>query len=586
MKAEVEKLIAIAVQKLVANGQIPVHEQPIATVERTRDATHGDFACHLALTLAKTLRQPPRKLAEALVSALPTATLVKKVEIAGPGFINFYLNPNAYLELLQHIIAQGANYGHSAIGADKKIQVEFVSANPTGPLHVGHGRGAAYGSVVANLLEAIGFSVQKEYYVNDAGRQMDILATSIWIRYLELCGEEIPFPANGYRGDYVWDIAAALHRTYGNVYRHAADTVFADLPLDACAGGDKELFVDALISRAKQLLGQQNYRTVFELGLNVILQDIRTDLEQFGVSYDAWYSEQSLAERGAIKHCIQRLQDAGHLYAHNGAVWFRSSAFGDEKDRVLVRENGQATYFASDIAYHLNKFERGFDRVVDIWGADHHGYAPRVKAALSALGVDPKRLEIMFVQFAILYRGEERVQMSTRSGEFVTLRELRQEVGRDAARFFYVMRTCEQHLDFDLNLAKSQSADNPVYYVQYAHARIRSVFRQAQEKGLTVDLNPSLDTLKQLILNQEQTLLRNLSRYPEVVESAALQYAPHQLTNYLRNLANDFHSYYNAHPFLVEDTMLRNARLNLIHAVAIVLYNGLNLLGIVAPESM
>lgn len=586
MKAEVEKLIATAIQNLIASGQIPVSAAPVAIVERTREAAHGDFATNLALLLAKTLRQPPRELAKTVVSALPASALVEKIEIAGPGFVNFYLKQDAYWQQAQQIIAQGANYGRSVKGAGVKIQVEFVSANPTGPLHVGHGRGAAYGSVLSNLLEATGFTVQREYYVNDAGRQMDILAISVWIRYLELCGEVLSFPVNGYRGDYVWDIAATLHRTYGATFARTANAVLTDLPSDADNGGDKELFIDALIARTKRLLGEENYRTVFDLGLNILTKDIRDDLAQFGVNYDLWYSERSLTQRGAIEHCIARLQTAGHVYTQDGALWFRSSDFGDEKDRVLVRENGQATYFASDIAYHLDKIERGFDRMIDIWGADHHGYVTRVKAALSALGVDPNCLAVLLIQFAVLYRGQERVQMSTRSGEFVTLRALRHEVGCDAARFFYVNRSHEQHLDFDLDLAKSQSADNPVYYIQYAHARIRSVFRQAHEKGLTFDLNADLNILKNLTLHQEQTLLRNLSRYPEIVENAALQYAPHQLTHYLRNLANDFHSYYNAHAFLVENPIMRTARLNLIHAVEIVLRNGLNLLGVTAPENM
>jgi len=586
MKAELQQLVATALARIVAAGQAPDNAVVSPLIERTRDPAHGDFACNLALVLAKAARQPPRVLAEAILAALPTSSLVARVEIAGPGFINFYIHPTAYSRLLPQIIEQGPAYGRSDLGAGQRVQVEFVSANPTGPLHVGHGRGAAYGASVADLLEAVGFNVHREYYVNDAGRQMDILATSVWLRYLELCGDELPFPTNGYKGDYVWDIAATLHREHGDAYRHTTDETFADLPLDAPAGGDKELHIDALIARAKYLLGDLRYRYVFELGLNTLVDDIRDDLEQFGVRYDEWYSERSLAERGVVNQCIERLRAAGHLYEQEGALWFRSSTFGDEKDRVVVRENGQTTYFASDIAYHLDKLERGFARVIDIWGADHHGYVPRVKAALRALGENSDRLDVLLVQFAILYRGGEKAQMSTRSGEFVTLRELRKEVGRDAARFFYVMRKCEQHLDFDLDLAKSQSADNPVYYIQYAHARIHSVFRQAGEKGLAVEPNPSVQHLEQLTEPQEQALLRTLSRYPEVVESAALQHEPHQLTHYLRELANDFHVYYNAHQFLVEDATLREARLKLILAVGVVLRNGLNLLGVAAPEGM
>jgi arginyl-tRNA synthetase len=586
MKADLQQLVGAALARLVADGKIPQDKVSQPVIERTRDPAHGDFASNVALVLAKPARLKPRDLAASIVAALPDSGLLQQVEIAGPGFINFHLSPRAYLALVPEIIARGPAFGRSRLGAGRSVQVEFVSANPTGPLHVGHGRGAAYGAAVADLLEAVGFRVHREYYVNDAGRQMDILAASVWLRYLELCGEELPFPSNGYKGDYVWDIAATLHREHGDAYRHGGHELLEGLPEDAPQGGDKELYIDAVIERTKRLLGDNRYRYVFELGLNTIVDDIRDDLEQFGVLYAEWYSERSLSESGAVNKCIQRLREAGHLYERSGATWFCSTEFGDEKDRVVVRENGQTTYFASDIAYHLDKMERGFDRVIDVWGADHHGYVPRVKAALRALGEDPSRLDVLLVQFAILYRGGEKAQMSTRSGDFVTLRELRKEVGRDAARFFYVMRKCEQHLDFDLDLAKSQSADNPVYYVQYAHARIHSVFRQAGEKGVGPNLTPGeahLDLLKE---THEQALLRTLSRYPEVVEAAALNEEPHQLTHYLRELANDFHTYYNAHQFLVDDPGLRDARLKLILAARVVLSNGLNLLGVSAPESM
>jgi arginyl-tRNA synthetase len=535
---------------------------------------------------SKAAKMRPRDLAERLVAVLPASGMVAAVEIAGPGFINFRLADDAYRVLVPEILQQGHSHGRSTLGAGKRVQVEFVSANPTGPLHVGHGRGAAYGAVVADLLEAVGYDVHREYYVNDAGRQMDILATSVWLRYLELCGEALTFPSNGYRGDYVWDIAASLHRDHGDAYRHMADEVFDGVPLDAPAGGDKEAHIDGLIARAKELLGDNRYRFVFELALNVILDDIRDDLNLFGVDYQEWYSERSLTESGAVNKAIDRLRDSGHLYEKAGAWWFRSTDFGDEKDRVVVRENGQTTYFASDIAYHMDKLERGFDRVIDIWGADHHGYVPRVKAALQAMGEDTSRFDVLLVQFAVLYRGGEKVQMSTRSGEFVTLRELRKEVGRDAARFFYVMRKCEQHMDFDLDLAKSQSSDNPVYYVQYAHARIHAVLRQAAEKLIDVEPSEGATNLERLVEPHEMDLLKTLSRYPEIVESAASNEEPHQLTHYLRELANDFHTYYNAHQFLVEDALLRDARIKLILATREVLRNGLNLLGVSAPEQM
>ena len=593
MKQDIKAILSAALDTLIAEGRLTLDECPEIQVDRARDSTHGDFATNLALLLAKPARAKPRDLAQQLVDALPTSPLVARVEIAGPGFINFFLAVEAYRTLVPRILESGPDYGLSRIGAGQRVQVEFVSANPTGPLHVGHGRGAAYGAVVADLLAAVGFEVHREYYVNDAGRQMDILGTSVWLRYLELCGEQLRFPSNGYKGDYVWDIAATLHREHGDAYRVESEQVFAGLPADAPVegepqdqSGDKEAHIDGLIAAAKRLLGDNRYRYVFELGLNTILDDIREDLAQFGVTYQEWYSERSLTESGAVNRAIERLRASGHVYEQNGALWFRSTAFGDEKDRVVVRENGQSTYFASDIAYHMDKLERGFDRVIDIWGADHHGYIPRVKAALQALGDDADKLDVLLVQFAILYRGGEKAQMSTRSGEFVTLRELRKEVGRDAARFFYVMRRCEQHMDFDLDLAKSESSDNPVYYVQYAHARVCAVLRQAAERGLVIEPSAGTHNLERLTEAHEQALLRTLSRYPEIVELAALKAEPHQLTHYLRELANDLHTYYNAHQFLVDEAELRDARIKLILATRQVLRNGLGLIGVSAPESM
>ncbi|MEW8484537.1 MAG: arginine--tRNA ligase [Candidatus Thiodiazotropha sp.] len=586
MKKQIEQLVAAALQQLIQDGVIPQGAVVAPKIERTRDSRHGDFSTNIAMVLAKPAGANPRELAQRLLDALPASDLLEGCAIAGPGFINFTLAASAYHSLIPAILDQGQGYGRSELGRGKRIQVEFVSANPTGPLHVGHGRGAAYGSVVADLLAAIGFDVHREYYVNDAGRQMDILATSVWLRYLELCDETLAFPANGYRGDYVWDIAATLHRDHGEAYKHDAETVFEGVAADEPDGGDKEAHIDDLILRAKELLGDNRYRFVFELGLNTILDDIRDDLGLFGVTYDEWYSERSLTESGAVNRAVERLRNSGHLYEKEGAVWFRSTDYGDEKDRVVIRDNGQTTYFASDIAYHMDKLERGFDRVIDVWGADHHGYVPRVKAALQALGDDPTKLDVLLVQFAILYRSGEKVQMSTRSGEFVTLRELRKEVGADAARFFYVMRKCEQHMDFDLDLAKSQSNDNPVYYVQYAHARICSVFQQAAEQGIPVENDATAVDFGLLSEPHEQNLITSMAKYPEAVEAAALHEEPHQLTHYLRELANDFHTYYNAHKFLIEDSALRNARLQLILATRQVVRNGLNLLGVSAPEKM
>ncbi len=583
LKQDLRHLFNQALETLKQHAIFPAEIAAEIQLERPRDTQHGDFACNVAMLLAKQLKQRPREIAEKIVSALPAAAFVAKVEIAGAGFINVTLADHAYHQVITTILTQQHHYGTGQFGAGRSVMLEFVSANPTGPLHVGHGRGAAYGAALANLLTAAGYQVHKEYYVNDAGRQMDILATSVWLRYLELCGEQFKFPANGYRGDYVWDIAATVHREYKNKFQRSQAEVFAAVPPDVDDGGDKEAHIDGLITQAKTLLGAVDYLTVFDCGLNLILDDIRQDLLQFNVEYQQWFSERSLIND--LNTTLERLATNGHTYEKDGALWFRSSAFGDEKDRVLVRENGQFTYFTSDIAYHLNKLSRGFDRLINIWGADHHGYIPRVKAALTALGQNADKLDVLLVQFATLYRGKERLQMSTRSGEFVTLRELREEVGTDAARFFYVQRKSEQHLDFDLELAKSQTSDNPVYYVQYAHARISSVFREAREKGIA-DYQPDPSLFIQLNTPQEQTLLRTLSRYPELIETAATACEPHQVTYYLRELAQDFHVFYNAHKILIEDANLRHARLSLIAAVRQVLYNGLTIIGVSAPEVM
>ena len=588
MKQLIKNLLCDAVFKLQQNDALPKDLKLDIQVERGRNKELGDFACNLALVLSKSARCKPRDLAEKLVQALPESDSIDKVEIAGPGFINFFMAPAAFQKIILAVHEAGEAYGHSTIGQGRRVQVEFVSANPTGPLHVGHGRGAAYGATVADLLVAAGFKVHREYYVNDAGRQMDILATSIWLRYLELCGEAIIFPVNGYRGEYIRDISMALKDHHGDKFRHAAQMVMADLPEDAIEDGqgDKEAHIDGLIQRAKRLLGAQDYRTVFNAGLESILGDIRKDLEEFGVIYEEWFSERSLVESGLVEKTIERLKGSGHLYEKEGAWWFKSTGFGDEKDRVVVRDNGETTYFASDIAYHLDKAERGYEKVIDVWGADHHGYVPRVKAALAAMGKQPDLLDVLLVQFANLYRDGKKVQMSTRSGSFVTLRELREEVGKDAARFFYVMRKCEQHMDFDLELAKSQSNDNPVYYVQYAHARICSVMRQLKERELSWNREQGEAHLSLLTEAHEQALMASLARYPELLETAALSHEPHQIVYYLRDLATEFHTYYNAHQFIVDDEKLRNARFSLILAVRHVLKNALLLLGVSAPESM
>lgn len=584
MKTQIEILVSQAL-KALAGAALPAEVAAVVPrVERTRDARHGDFACNVAMTLAKPARKNPREIAALLQDALPPSELVEATEIAGPGFINFRLSARAFQQEVETIHEQGAVYGHNDAGAGRSVIVEFVSANPTGPLHVGHGRGAAYGDSVANLLSACGYRVHREYYVNDAGRQMDILAASIWLRYLELTGDRFDFPSNGYRGGYIREIADTLLSQVGDRLHRPAAAVFEHVPADAPAG-DKETHIDGLVANMRRLLGE-DYRVVLDAGLDSILGDIRADLEDFGVSFDAWFSERSLADSGLVQTAIERLKRDDRAYTKDGALWFRTMDLGDEKDRVVVRDNGQSTYIASDIAYHLGKRQRGFEHLLDVLGADHHGYVARVRAGLEAMGEPPDSLEVRLVQFAVLYRGDEKVQMSTRSGEFVTLRELREEVGNDAARLFYVMRSNDQHLDFDLELAKSRTNENPVYYIQYAHARICSVFRQLHDKALEWDPEAGLGALERLQQDHEQSLMRTLGRYPEVIELAATNRAPQTVVHYLRELANEFHTYYNAHTFLVDDTALRDARLSLIAATRQVLRNGLAMVGVSAPESM
>jgi arginyl-tRNA synthetase len=586
LKTSIETLLRQALAAL-PESLVPAAMRDISIeVERTRDAQHGDFASNIAMRLAKASGQNPRKLAEALKSRLTPSPAIAKVEIAGAGFINFFLDESAYHAELGRVLAEDAAYGRSHIGAGRSVLVEFVSANPTGPLHVGHGRHAAFGASLANLLDASGFSVTREYYINDAGRQMQILAASTWLRYLERCGERLTFPANGYRGAYIVAIADELHAAQGAKLRRSAAEVFKDLPPDEPSGGDKDVYIDALIARARALLGDAAFRSVLDLAVGGILADIREDLAEFGVTFDSWFSERSLIDSGAIERSIAAVQARGHAYVKDGALWFKSTDYGDEKDRVMVRENGIKTYFASDIAFVFNKRERGFEHLLYIWGADHHGYIARLRAGLEALGGPPECFEVRLVQFVSLFRGGEKVQMSTRSGEFVTLRDLRTEVGNDAARLFYVMRSNDQHLDFDLELAKARSNDNPVYYIQYAYARVASVKRQMRERGLSHDLSGGLAELDRLVEPQELKLIKRLSSFPEIVEQCALNRAPHNLVHYLRDLANDFHTYYSAHQFLVEDRELRNARLALALATQVVIRNGLRLVGVSAPDTM
>ena len=584
MKATVETLLAAALDQLIADGLVPDDLNPRIQVEPTRDPAHGDWASNLALMLAKPAKRAPRDIAQALVDALPSDPQITGVEIAGPGFINFRLAQAAAFTPVREAIEQGANYGRGA-SQSESIQVEFVSANPTGPLHVGHGRGAAYGAALSNVLSFAGHPVQREYYVNDAGRQMHILAASVFMRYQQIQGADLPFPANGYQGDYIQTIAADLAGEVGDQYQQSAGAVLEQLPADA-PEGDKELYIDAVIARGKSLLGDDGWDRFRRAALDGILAGIRDDLADFRVTFDEWFSEKSLMDNGDVDAAMDDLTAAGHTFDQDGALWFRSTAFGDDKDRVLKRDNGETTYFASDVAYIRNKMNRGFDRVIYVWGADHHGYIPRIKAATEALGFDPARIEVQLVQFVSLFRNGEKAQMSTRSGEFITLEDLRCEVSNDAARIFYASRKVDVPMDFDLDLATRQSKDNPVYYIQYAHARVHALTRKLIEDGGVLDTAAGIAQLALLTQDDEKDLAKMLEKFPNMIQRAANDRAPHVLVHYLHELAASFHGYYNATRVLEGDNALKQARLALCHATRQVIANGLELLGASAPERM
>ena len=600
MNTAIQAALNHAVQSLQSEGVLPADWNNKSTLTRTKDRSHGDFASNIAMIGAKAAAMKPRDLAEKVLQALPQVAEISKAEIAGPGFINFFLNADQRFSILEQIQSQKEQFGFSQANAAKKVQIEFVSANPTSSLHVGHGRGAAYGMTVANLLEATGATVEREYYVNDAGRQMDILATSTYLRYLQLLGLDLVFPKNAYQGDYVKEIAQSIIDQQGNAYQHDVAAVYQDVPADVeyadeldadgnkvVVSGDKEKHIDGLIHNSQQLLAA-GYRVFHQAALTAILDDIKDDLGEFSVSFDQWFSEATLAEK--IDEALATLDQRGYLYEKEGNIWFKSTEFGDEKDRVVKRRNGQTTYFASDIAYHLNKLQRGFTDLIDIWGSDHHGYIARVKAAIDAMGYDSSKLTVLLVQFVSLWRGGEMVQMSSRSGQYVTLRDLRKEVGNDAARFYYVMRKSEQHIDFDLDLAVSQSKDNAVYYIQYAHARVNRMVNKAAEKNVPF----SRETLDQydaslLTLDMETEILAKLAAYPEVVIRAANSYEPHQVGNYLKELAALFHGWYNLDNLKIlndQEIAVSQARLLLSINVQQVLKNGLTLLGVSAPFEM
>lgn len=554
MKEHIKTILLAAARKAHKAGDLASGEFPDIEVEEPKAEAHGDLATNFAMLSAKLQKTAPCKIAEIICSHIVDPQgIIERTEIAGPGFINFFITPDAWSPVVRSVLAADRSYGASTLGAGRKVQVEFVSANPTGPLHVGHGRGAAVGDSVARILSFCGYDVQKEYYINDSGRQINTLGQSVFLRAKELLGESVDFPDTCYQGDYIQTLAR-----------------------------------DVLESRGKNFFTDNDEQAVSHCAryaADTILAGIRDDLEAFGVSYNQWFSEQSLYDSGRVDDILEAYKKKGTIYEKDGAWWFRTSDYGDEKDRVVIRQNGQTTYFASDIAYHDEKFERGFKKIIDVWGADHHGYIPRMSAAIQAGGRSKDQFDVLLIQLVNLLRGGQPVAMSTRAGEFVTLRDVVDEVGSDAARFIFLTRDYASPLDFDLELAKQKSNDNPVYYVQYVHARIASILRKAAEEGIG---RPAWDDRVGALLTEpeEIQLIKSLARYPEVVQAAALALAPHRITFFLMQLASSFHTYYNKHRVLTGDRDLALARLCLVKAVQKVIRNGLALLGVSAPDSM
>ena len=574
---QIQQWLEHSLTVLQTTGVIDHHPSPQLVASKQQQ--YGDYSSNIALSLAKHTGLPVRQLAEQIIMHLPHSTMLRKVEVAGAGFINFYVKQDSVGDVVAEIVAAGADYGVQA-RRGQRVLVEFVSANPTGPLHIGHGRAAAYGETLCSLLDAGGYEVEREYYLNDRGRQIDILATSVWLRYLELKNSLPFFPAAAYQGDYIYDLAAAVRNQHGSALDCPPHDVFMNLSDDGATPA--EITMDVVMQRCQQQLGDDHYALLRDLAVGAMRDSIGHDLQRFGVLHQHWFSEHSLYPE-KVTAAVEALAKRGFVYSKDGARWFCSSRCGDEKDRVLQRDNGSYTYLAGDIAYHINKFERGYDLIINVWGADHHGYIARLRAAMQALGYDIKRLQIILFQFVALLRGGRKLAVSTRSGEFLSLRAVCEEVGIDAARLFYVMRKAGQHVDFDLDLAKSHTTANPVYYIQYAHARICSVFKQAREKA--VPWTHSFDATL-LSADDEAALLRLLMQYPSVLLSCVRQREPLPLVNYLRELAACFHAYYNHCQFLVADAQLRDARLTLITAVRQLLVNGLKLLGSSAPERM
>ena len=554
MKLKIKNLILSAAESAHQKGDLPSADIAEVEVEEPRADAHGDFSSNIAMVMASVQKMAPRKIAEAIIAHIRDPhELIEKTEIAGPGFINFFVKPSAWHPVLREIHEADTAYGATDIGKGQKFQVEYVSSNPTGPLHVGHGRGAAVGDAVANILSFCGYDVQKEYYINDSGRQIRTLGLSVFLRYQELCGRKVKFPDECYQGDYIRDLAADI----------------------------KTRMDDALLSEPEQDAIMECAR--FAAGK--ILAGIRDDLKLFGVEFDCWFSEQSLYDSGRVDEILDNFRKQQIIYEKEGALWFKTSEFGDEKDRVVVKANGETTYFASDIAYHQDKYERGFERVVDVWGADHHGYIPRMKAAVEASGHRRDQFEVILVQLVNLLRAGQPVAMSTRAGKFETLREVINEVGRDAARFIFLTRHYESALDFDLDVARQKTNDNPVYYVQYVHARISSIVRKGNERG-ACEVSWDDKAVARLEAPEEIDLIKALARYPDILAGSTRSMEPHRVTYYLMELASAFHTYYNKHRVLTDDPLLRCGRLNLVLAVQKVIRNGLTLLGVSAPDRM
>ena len=561
MKEQLTQLIEQALAALVDKNQLPDDLSPVVQIDRTRDKSHGDLASNIALTLAKRAGMNPRELAQLICDGLPASNIVAKTEIAGPGFINFFLTQGSSQAVVRSILEQGDGFGRSNIGQGRRVQVEFVSANPTGPLHVGHGRGAAVGDSICRLLAATGWDVASEFYYNDAGAQIDNLARSVQARCQGKSPQDPGWPEDGYRGDYIIDVA----RSY--------------------LAGDK---VDAEDQHVTGAADPQDEEAIRQFAVAYLRREQDLDLKAFGVHFDLYFLESSLYKEGAVEQTVATLVDNGHTYEQDGALWLRTTDFGDDKDRVMRKTDGGYTYFLPDVAYHMNKWQRGFERVINEQGADHHSTVTRVRAGLQALdmGIPEGWPDYVLHQMVTVMRDGEEVKISKRAGSYVTLRDLIDEVGRDATRYFLVARGPSSQLTFDIDLALSQSNDNPVYYIQYAHARVCSILRKLAEEGGTWDRDTALQHLDRLQEEHEAALLRRLDRYPEVVAAAARDSEPHVVANYLRELAGDFHAWYNAHKTLVDDAELRAARLALSEAVRQVIANGLDLLGVSAPESM